>query len=109
MGRADQQRLTAVQDHADLGEPVPGGVRGDPGGRPADGGELHPARPGPPALVGRLVHVAVVAGQVAATVDLQQVLAERQYGARLRACRSAERVPSRRSRRSRHGPSLVAG
>jgi hypothetical protein len=71
-----QQRFPAVQDHGDFREVMLARMVTDaPGGGLPD---LHRHHPGPsaPTLVGHLVDVAVVAGEVAALVNLEDEFAE---------------------------------
>jgi hypothetical protein len=72
-----QQRLAAVQGHPDRGEGVPAHVLGDPVGGLVDRAPRHDRRAVGPAAVAEGVDVAVVAGQVAAAVHLEQELVER--------------------------------
>jgi hypothetical protein len=75
--RAHQQRLAAVQHDPDLAQAVPDRVLGDALGGGPHRGLGHLARPSPPGLVGVLVDVTVIAGQIAAAVHLQHELPQR--------------------------------
>jgi hypothetical protein len=74
---AVQQRLAAVQDDPDAGQPVALDVLGQPGQRVLPDLGRHRRRAVPPAAVGQFVDVAVVAGEIAALVDLEHHLAQR--------------------------------
>src|SRR5690349_6844350 len=63
-----------------LAQTVLPGVPGDEGRRAPHGAGVHDPGAVAPALVRRLVHVAVVAREVAAAVDLQQELPEGNHG-----------------------------
>ena len=73
---AREQRLAAVQNDAHLRQRVRTRVFGDPFGGHVDQGRGHGHRARAPALIGHHVDVAVVAGQVAAAVDLEKELLE---------------------------------
>ncbi|MDH6584457.1 hypothetical protein M2161_003563 [Streptomyces sp. SAI-133] len=75
-GGTGQQGLPTVQDDGDGGQVVLARVRGEPGRGPADRVLADHDRAGLPALVRVLVHIAVVARQITATVDLQDELLE---------------------------------
>ena len=77
-GHAGEQRLAAMQDDANQRQPVRPRVLGDALGGCRDGRRGNYRRAPAPALVGVLVDVAVITGQVAAAVHLQDKLAERQ-------------------------------
>ena len=49
----------------------------DPGGRVPDYFVRHPARPVPPRLISHFIHIAVITGQIASTVDLNDEFPER--------------------------------
>src|SRR5580693_2708747 len=73
----EQQRLAAMQDDLEAGQPVRGRVLGEPLSYLVD---CCPAKlPGldAPTLVGVLVHVAVITGEVAAAMYLEHVLGDR--------------------------------
>jgi hypothetical protein len=74
--RAGQQGLAAVQDQADRGDGMRLDVLGDLGARGAEDLVGHEDGLIAPALIGRLVHVAVAAREVAAAVDLHDELVE---------------------------------
>ena len=75
--RPGQQRFTAMEHHVDSRQPMPGGVVGQAVGETVGRVGRHQRRPGPPPLVGLGVHVAVVASEVAAAVDLEDELPQR--------------------------------
>jgi hypothetical protein len=76
-GRAVQERLAAVQDDPDAGQPMPQNMTAQPRYGRAPHLLGHQRRPVPPALVRLGVDVAVVAGQVAALMDLQHQVVDR--------------------------------
>jgi len=75
--RSGQQWLTAMQDESDLMQAVSVDVLADPGGGLVGNCQRHPLRSRPPGLIGHLVHVAVIAGKITPTVDLQYEFPER--------------------------------
>ena len=73
---AGEKGLTAVENEGDPTQLVPVDVLGDTAGDLVDDRARHASWTGPPALVCHFVHVAVVAGEIAATVDLEDELTE---------------------------------
>ncbi|GII92012.1 hypothetical protein Ssi02_22430 [Sinosporangium siamense] len=71
---AGEQGFAAVEDDADLGQRVGGGVFGDALGGVVHGRRGHDGGLGPPPLVGGSVDVAVVAGEVTSARDLHDEL-----------------------------------
>lgn len=71
-----EERLPAVQYQRDAREPVRPGVLPYPLGRALGNLRGHPPGPTTPGLVGHLIHIAVVAGQVAPAVDLNYEITE---------------------------------
>ncbi len=67
---AEKQRLATVQDHTRFGQTVRGGVLGYPNCRDVRCRWRDDPRLAAPALIGVLVHVAVIAGKVTAAVNL---------------------------------------
>jgi hypothetical protein len=82
LGQADQavgssqERFAAVQDDSDPGEAVPFRMFGDPDRSGPPGVPGHQRWTIAPGLVGQLVDIAVVAGQVAALVHLEDEFPE---------------------------------
>lgn len=72
-----EQGLTAVQDNLHGGQPMLASMLGDPRAGLVNHGRRYYLRARPPALVGVLIDVAVVAGQIAPAVHLEDELPER--------------------------------
>lgn len=120
--RAREQRFAPVEHDLDVGNPVRPRVLGDAPRRPFEDLPRHPPGLPPPALVGHLVHVAVVARQVASAVDLEDEVADRrgppavlQEPAHVECARPLDRLAGffiadahlLTPRRSRHGAALL--
>lgn len=67
---ACQQGLAAMKNDVDVANSVRGGMLGNPKCDRVDYRTRHYARPKPPPLIGHLVHVAVIALQITALVNL---------------------------------------
>ena len=72
-----QQGFSPVQDDLDGTDAMQGRMLGDSLRSPQNHVIRHDHRPAAPALVGRFIHVAVIASQITATMYLQHELIER--------------------------------
>jgi hypothetical protein len=72
--RPGEQWFAAVEYHLELGEAVGSGVISDSRRHHVKGVDRHQPGSAAPALVGHFIHVAVVARQIAATMDLDDEL-----------------------------------
>lgn len=104
--RPGEQWFTTMQHESDLTEGMAADVLADAGRRLLGDRPRHPSWPGPPGLIGHRIHVAVIAGQIASTVDLQHKFPERCWTPAMRY----ERTDIKRGRplsRSLYGHSRI--